>query len=296
MSQSGVNQSLGLPMGSQAPSFRSTVNLVLLDVLVTDGAGRPVAGLERSNFRLKVNNQIVTVDRVTTGATDLSLGLVLDYSRSMRNSQARVVQAVAQLRSRLDAQDEAFVLVFNEVVKTVIPAARIGKATATWSTLLYPIQPDGQTALFDAIVQGTITLRSAAHPRRAVLVLSDGQDTASRHSRADAEKALMESNILFYAVGLFKPGEMDTDPRTLSSFADRSGGRAIFEPSVDRLGAEFDGILAELRARYVLGFLTGDAVNGQGETRRVQVSASDANGRSLRIRTRQSFFIGDVKP
>lgn len=292
-----IGKSLGAPLAPQAPSFRSTVNLVLLDVLVTDSAGHPVAGLDRANFRIKERNRFVPIDRVSTGATNLSVGLVLDYSRSMIHSQARVVQAVEQLRSRLSPTDEAFILTFNErVTKAVPPALMSANVAGRWSSQLYKTRPDGQTALYDAIVEAASTLHSATHPRRAILVLSDGKDTASQATRADADRALLESNTLFYAVGLFAPGDLDTDPGTLSSFAHHTGGRAIFEPRLEFLATEFDRILAELRSRYVLGFLTSEPTAVAGETRRVHVYATDAQGRSLRVRTRESFFIaGEAK-
>ena len=285
-----MNWSLGSLMATQAPSFRSTVNLVMLDVLVTDDAGRPVPGLEKSNFKIKEKNKLMTVDRVTTRATNLSVGIVLDYSRSMQTSMAKVVQAVEKLRTRLAPEDEAFVLVFNERVSTIVPATLLAKATP-WSTPLYKVRPDGQTALFDAISQGSDLLKNAVHERRAMVVLSDGKDTASKATRGEASKRLLESNTLFYSVGLFEQHDIESDGKTLSSFADDTGGRAIFEPSVDKLASEFDGILAELRARYVLGFLTSESTKADGETRRVRVYATDANGRSLHVRTRESFFI-----
>jgi Ca-activated chloride channel family protein len=268
------------------------VNLVLLDVLVTDNAGRPVPGLERSNFRVKEMNRVVTVDRVSSGSASISVGLVLDYSRSMIGSQARVVQAAEQLRTRLAPDDEAFVLTFNERVKSAIAPSRIGtELSDRWTKPLYKAVPDGMTALFDAIVQAADTLRSATHERRAMLVLSDGKDTASQATRSQAVQALLETNTLFYGIGLFEKYDLEGDSKTLSSFADHTGGRAIFEPKLDLLAAEFDRILVELRARYVLGFLTSEPEAPKGEMRRVRVFATGSDGRPLRVRTREAFYI-----
>jgi Ca-activated chloride channel family protein len=199
---------------------------------------------------------------------------------------------VEQLRMRLAPEDEAFVLTFNERVTNVIEPALVGSSAAVpWTTPLYRTKPDGQTALFDAITRGAEMLRSSTHERRAMVVLSDGRDTASQNNKAEASRYLLESNVLFYAVGLFPRGDLESDSRTLSHFADDTGGRVVFEPKVERLAAEFDSILSELRARYVLGFLTSESAKGAGETRKVRVFATDANGRPLKVRTRESFFI-----
>ncbi len=286
-----MTSSLSPLRAAQAPSFRSSVNLVLLDVLVTDESGTPVPGLLQENFRIKERNKFVALDRLTTGVTNLSLAVVLDYSRSMIHAQARVVQAVEQFRRRLAPEDEAFVLAFNEKVRRVIEPAKMGVVNTAWAPLLYREKPDGQTALFDAVVQGADGLKSSVHARRAMVVLSDGKDTASQVKREAAARGLMEANVLFYAVGLFKPGEPDTDSGTLSGFAELTGGRAIFEPRLEKLGGEFDRILTELRARYVLGFLTSEPDGDNGETRRVRVFATGPNGRHLRVRTRESFYI-----
>ena len=293
ISGSGWLRSLGAPLVPQAPSFRSTVNLVLLDVLATDDAGHPVLGLQPANFRIKEKNRWVKVDRLAPGSTEISLGIALDFSRSMINSQARVVQAVGQVRRRLAPVDEAFILAFNEHVTNVVPAALVGDAPpGRWTAPLYELRPDGQTALYDAIVQAASHLDSAKHERRAMLVLSDGKDTASHAKREDAALSLLRSNVLLYVVGLFERNDPDADARGLSHLAEQSGGRAIFEPKLELLVTEFDRIMAELRARYVLGFITTDSTLASGEIRRVKVYATDANGRSLKVRAREAFFIG----
>jgi hypothetical protein len=102
------------------------------------------------------------------------------------------------------------------------------------------------------------------------------------------------SNLLIYSIGLFAPGDWANDPDVLRRMTETTGGLAVFDPVPTSLGKFFERVIADLRARYVLGYLAEDPAGGKSETRKLKVTIVDPPRRGLRVRTRHFYRIEPI--
>lgn len=255
---------LAAALAPQAPAFEASVEAVYLDVFVSD-RGKPVKGLDEAAFEILDNGvrqaaTLVSVEDVPTCAV-----LVFDTSGSVSGRKLDHLRAAAHAFLRgLRPGDQAALVTFSQRLRLRVPATReIGSVQHA----LDAIEPEGSTALFDAVYTGT---QVAAGPGRAMVVLfSDGGNRLSWLSEADALGVIEASDVLVHAVGLTPPKppaaplvrgsrlEDKESPalRSLRLLAEASGGRLwLAEASAD-LEATFLGILEESRTRYLLRYV-----------------------------------------
>jgi VWFA-related protein len=273
------------------PGFviRSDVNLVLLDVSVKDHDGRIVTGLSQERFRVFENG---IAQRITVFANDdvpVTVGILVDESRSMLPNRAEVIAAAEAFIESSNPQDEVFVLNFNDRVSRGLPegvlfSSDIGQLRAA----LDRGSPRGKTALHDAVIAGLALLEQGRRGKKALTVISDGGDTASRSSRGEMLNHVEKSIATVYAVGLFAPDGSEEDPGLLRQIAKISGGLAYFPASVAGLAGVCREMAADIRSRYTLGYAP-KSINGWGSLRRIQVTATGPNQAKLTARTRTSY-------
>jgi len=282
------------PVQAQEATIRTDVNLVLLDVGVSTKDGSPVAGLKKENFEVYDNGRRRPISNFELGTTALSFALVIDFSHSMRLRKPGVIGASRHLFKRLAESDEIAVIVFNDDVRIVQPLTPAAGLSRSWLVGLEGAKPEGRTAFFDALAKSAMLLSQALHERRVCIVLSDGADTISSTSREAAMNRMRAANVTVFSIGLFHPGDVDTDAGFLEKLARESGGVALFEENTTKLSGAFDGILADLRARYLLGFVAGESAGARSELHRLKVTARDGGGQSFQTRARRSYQIGGV--
>lgn len=271
---------------AQEPSFHTSANFVLIDVSVTTSKGVPVGGLKPENFEVRENGRPQEILRFDSGSASVAMVVAADFSGSMKPRQMGVASGVGTLAGLLQPDDEAGLLLFNEYI---LPLDEL--APMEWRTALMERVPTGQTAIYDAVHQGLEKLAASSHQRRVLIVLSDGADTASRTKRSELFEALRATGALVYCVGLFKPGEAQTDAGLLRDIAERSGGLAYFQEEAGDLTPVFERIMRDLRSRYVLMFRAEGMTEGEAEVRRISVTARDGEGKKLRIRARREYTI-----
>lgn len=271
---------------AQDAAFHTSANYVLIDASVTTSQGVPVAGLTPENFEVRDGGRPQEIVRFDSGSASVAMVVAADFSGSMRPRHWALAGGVGTLATLLTDGDEAQVLLFNE---HVMPLEETDPAL--WRMALLTRAPTGQTAIYDAVKRGLDRLVASAHQRRVMIVLSDGSDTASTTQRREMFDALRQTGALIYCVGLFKPGEPQTDAGLLRDIAERSGGLAYFEDDAADLTPVFERIMRDLRARYVLMFHVEGATEGGSEVRRISVTARDADGKKLRIRARREYSI-----
>ena len=272
-------------------TFRAGVNLVLADVSVTDARGTPVSGLTRDQFEVKEGRKTRPIVRFEEGSARISLALVVDYSGSMRSRQDAVLRGIDALVAQLLPEDEIALISFNEHVNVLNNFVSTVKAE-DWIDPLRNQKPMGQTALYDAILRASQLLETSAQERRVIVVLSDGQDTASKTSREEVIDELRSSNRLLYAVGLFAPGDPDSNSSTLRKLAETTGGSAIFDSDGLQLPQTFTTIMKDLRSRYLLGFYAEAPTGRAVEVRRISISVHTLGKGSMNVRARREYRIG----
>jgi Ca-activated chloride channel family protein len=261
--------------------LRMDVDLVLVPVTVSDARNRPVIGLKKQHFALYQDNEKQEIRYFSTEDAPVSVGLLLDVSKSMSSKFDAERVAVSEFFKNANAHDDYFVVTFSDHPKLVTGSTQ---SIDTIQSNLAAEKPDGNTALFDAIYDGVARMRSAQYRRRAILIISDGGDNHSRHHLREIKRQVQDSDVEVFAIGLFDTGPFKTleealGKRWLSEITDATGGRTIAVDSVSRLPDAATTISREMRDQYILGYRPNGVV-GHGTRKKIQVQLTLPPGSS----------------
>src|SRR5690348_4969482 len=177
-SQPAANPALDL----HSKPLTSDVDLVLVPVTVTDPYDRLVTGLDKENFQIFDGNKQQEIKHISSEDAPISLGVIFDMSGSMADKIDKSREAVVQLMRTANPEDEFFVVGFSDRPQLI---ATFTQDPGKIQNELAMSQPQGRTALLDAIYLGLNTLRGAHHRRKALLIISDGGDNHSRYTEGE---------------------------------------------------------------------------------------------------------------
>ena len=272
--------------------IRSDVRMVLLDVSVRDSKGQPVHGLVAGDFHVEENGRAQEIKTFDSEELPVTLGVLVDESRSMTPTRGYVLVAAEGLIDESNRDDEMFVLNFNDaVVRGLPPGTLFSDNVVKLHEALYRANPQGRTALNDAVVAGLRQLQEGHHAKKTLLLISDGGDNASTHTRKETLDLVERSLATIYAIGLYDPDDQDRDPGLLKDLAHISGGEAYFPMAAKELLPLCHEIARDIRARYTIGYLPPEAAAGSnGGLRHIHVNVSAAGHGKLNARTRTSYF------
>jgi Ca-activated chloride channel family protein len=263
-----------------APSeqrFRSGVDVVAIAATVRDAAGTLVTGLTQDDFEVFEDGIPQRITQFTSDRVPIGLGLLLDVSDSMRGR--RIVEARAAverfLLELLDPNDQFFVVAFNHEPRLI---ARWMRGPDDLRPRLDAIRPWGGTAIYDAVLHALPIVANRARQRAALVVISDGADTASDATLRDVRAALTRSDAFVYAIALDPAAVRSTttrvNPTALREITDDTGGRTSLVRDTDELGVTTTQIADELNKQYVIGYTRTRPMDGQYHTIRVRVKGS----------------------
>lgn len=270
-------------------TFKSSVNLVAVAVVVRDGDGRFIKGLKAEDFEIADNGKVRPIVQFQSGeAADARLALLVDSSGSMvvGAKRDRVQLAAHLLVSGFADQDEATVFGFDSSLRRLTPFTRdAGELRSAVSSLV----PFGETCMYDAIVDTIRSVETEAPRARAVVLLTDGVDTASVHNVQDAASAAAALDIPVYALGVDDFNERprfvdrtlvdDNATVNLAELARRTGGTATEANSVAQLSIATRSILTELHHQYMMAFAAGTQPGWHPLTVRVRKGRAVARSR-----------------
>lgn len=258
------------------------VNLAELRVLVSDKDGRPITDLKQEDFRLTVGGKAQDAQGFALAQdVPLLLGLVVDSSGSMQMLMQDTQKAAAKFLGRtIKKNDQAFLVDFDlqpRLLRPMTPDLRqllldLGRLNA-----------DGRTAMYDAVVFALLQYEDLPG-RRALVIMTDGDDLDSRFGPAEAAKMARDAGTLVYVIGL---GALDGIPRTfaksdLRKVSEGTGGRLFLVDSFEQLDLAYEIINRELRSQYTLTFYTGgDLTDEQRRGIKVEVKGR----KDLEVRT-----------
>lgn len=269
--------------------FKADVELVSTPVTVTDDDGRLVSTLDRDDFDVFEDGLVQPIAHFTKDRLPVSVALVLDASDSMVG--ARMVDARAALARFLDdllaPEDEASLVIFNHRPRV---AASWTIDRGPLQRRLSEIQPSGGTALYDAVTATLPLFKSRRHPRAAMVLVSDGADTASDASLIELRDRLTGSDVFVYAIAIEAANgrrSTEVNPWALRDVTGSGGGYTEVIAQTSELGPATARIADELNHQYMLGFSPERRIDGQYHTIRVAV-----RGRPYRIRARRGYFSG----
>jgi Ca-activated chloride channel family protein len=269
------------------PQFVSpSSDLVVLPVVVADDDGRLVPDLPPAAFTLYDDGRREPIALFDNRDRPVSIGLVVDESGSMQRKMGEVVAAAVTLARDSNPQDEVFTVTFNDRPAAPAPGSLAATDLPGLEQALLTGKPEGQTALYDALLVALRRLESARHERRVLVVVSDGADNASRSTLADVLDRARRSQVTIYTIGLFDDQDYDTNPRVLGRLAAQSGGRRYLPGSPGGLVQDCRHIARAIRASYLLGYQPRQR---DGRYHRISVEVRGPDGRRLEARTRLGY-------
>jgi VWFA-related protein len=276
--------------GQHPYTISDNVDLVVLDVSVKDRRGGYVSGLRKSDFQVWEDGHARKITEFANADAPVTIGLVVDNSGSMRSKRPEVTLAGLAFAKESNPHDEFFVVNFNNYVRRGLPARlAFTDDLQTLRSALYYGQPEGQTALYDAIAYSLEHLESGHREKRTLIVVSDGGDNVSRTPLPQLMKLIEASRATIYTVGLYDPEDHDLNPGVLRSIARVSGGQ-FFEPAaLSDIIPVFDKISKDIRSRYTIGYIPDEA-NDKRVVRTVKVTA-EQHSRKFVVKSRTTYTI-----
>ncbi|MFQ5946622.1 MAG: VWA domain-containing protein, partial [Anaerolineae bacterium] len=244
-------------------------------VSVLDGSGRPLRGLERTDFSVAEDGEpgrLLAVENVVDTQVGIAVALAIDTSGSMEGLPLQAAKdAASQFVDNLSDADEAAVVAFANTVQTAQPFTSEKPALVS---SIEGLQAGGFSAVYEAALQVVQTASGSELPRRVAVLLTDGRDEGglSQAGPTDAVEAAQASQVPFYTIALGAQADLEY----LAELADRTGGRAFQAPSPTELEALFIELSEVLRSQYVLTIDSGVPADGALHELTIEVSAVGA--------------------
>jgi Ca-activated chloride channel family protein len=271
----------------QRPRLRSSVELTVATATVRDENGKLVTGLPREAFEVSEDGVPVPISQFTNERVPLGLGLLLDISDSMFGRRIKDAEGAVErfLTSLLDPADAFFLMTFNHQ-----PALLFGwqsDATGVHDSLT-ALRPTGSTAIYDAMVAAMPYLQNRPRERAALVLVTDGADTASDVTLHDLRPALVRSDAFVYAIAIDTPEPQYIAHRvsleTLNEITSQSGGHTELVRATEDLDVATKNIADELNSQYVIGYSSPHPGDGQYHSIRVR-----ATNPAYKVRARTGY-------
>jgi Ca-activated chloride channel family protein len=272
------------------PPIAVKTELVVLPVRVIDGTGDSIRGLSVNNFRVYEDGRVQRISLFQLEDTPVTVGLVVDHSRSMGPKLAEVVAAISSFAQSSNPQDEMFIVDFNDSVSFQLPGGKpFTHDQSELASAASAVSVGGKTALYDAVYEALKHLDLAHGDKKALIVVSDGGDNASNHKYAEVLALARRSQAVIYAIGLIgAPNEAEQDPRILRRLCDDTGGMAFFPEASQTVVMVTARIASALREQYTLGF-TSNRTDADHSFRKIQVKVNAPGHGKIRVQTRPGY-------
>jgi Ca-activated chloride channel family protein len=276
----------------QGSSIKVDVSLVVLHTTVIDDRQRFADGLKPENFRVfedKVEQKLSVFRREDV---PVSMGLVIDNSGSMRDKRPRVNEAAITLVQASNPNDEAFVVNFNDDFYLDLDKD-FTSSIPELKEALERIDSRGSTALRDAILGSLDHLKKGTKDKKVLLVVTDGEDNASRNSLEKMIREVQKTDTVIYTIGLLgqeNRKEAKHARKALEQIAAASGGLAYFPENVDDVHSICEQVAHDIRNQYILAYYPTN-FRRDGTFRAVSVAVVPPRGRGkLVARTRNGYY------
>ena len=264
--------------------------LVVLPVSVTNHKGEFVPNLAATDFRVYEAGRPEQITLFEREDVPVAVGLVVDNSGSMASKRAEVVTASLAFVASSNPADQMFVVHSNQWVSLGLPkSVPFTSDSRQLQGALSEQQPFGNTALYDGIATALEHLKAASRERKALIVVTDGEDNASHMNFRHLLEKAESSNAVIYTIGIFdrRSGE---NPRALRRLAKATGGRAYFPRSVSEVSDVTERIAREIRQQYTIGYIPSRRAP-EGQHRTIRVTAKAPGLGRLHVRTRTGYLI-----
>ncbi|HBB86804.1 MAG TPA: VWA domain-containing protein [Blastocatellia bacterium] len=268
-------------------------DLITFTVTVTDTYGRYVSGLGKNAFTVLDEKKPQEITFFSDDDSPVSVGVIFDVSGSMGGDKIRRARdALSKFIQTSHDSDEYFLIAFNSRAQLLLDKTRDGNAVLDKLTF---VQTKNNTALYDACYLGVEKVQRGAHPKRALLLISDGQDNNSRYTFNELRRLLKESDVTLYGIGILSGNDAGSSlgmegQSILDDLAGVSGGKAFFPRSAAEMDDIFEQIALELRHQYSIGYKPTDFAN-DGHWHRIKVKVTPPRGLPrLFVRSKEGYY------
>ncbi|HQR32385.1 MAG TPA: VWA domain-containing protein [Blastocatellia bacterium] len=279
--------------GTQKPTT-DVVNteLVSLTITVTDPYNRLVTGLDKQHFEIFEDKVKQEITHFSDDDVPVSLGIVFDVSGSMKGKLERARDALKAFIQTSHNDDDFFLVGFNQ------RANLLAEFTDgdTLSNKLHLVDPKGQTAVYDAVYLGIEKVKQGHHDKRALLLISDGQDNSSRYTYGELRKLLKEAGVQIYCIGIVEMGggsggALDMQGQgILEEIAQVTGGKAFFPRTAAELEDQTTRIALELRHQYSIGYMPTN-IKKDGQWHKIKVNVKQPRGLpTLKVQHKEGYY------
>jgi Ca-activated chloride channel family protein len=274
------------------------VDLVRVDATVTDTQNRVITGLDKEHFKLWEDKLEQKIEYFSAEDSPVSLGIVFDISGSMKDKIGTARDAAVTFLKTGNPEDEYFLEVFSN--RPQVAEDFTSDISKLQNKLVFQAT-NGMTAMYDAVYVSLEKLKEGTHPKKALLLITDGEDNHSRYAFSNVREFVKEQNVQVYAIGIVSDfnsqlGSGRTGRALLEELADLTGGHAFFPDSVYDLEDICTKIAVELKNQYVLSYKsTNVAKDGKWRKIKVQVDGPKGVGR-LNVRFKGGYYAAVGEP
>lgn len=257
------------------PTLRSSIELTVVTATVRDADGKLAQGLPKEAFEIYEDGVRVPVAQFTNERVPLGLGLLLDVSDSMFGRRIKDAQGAVErfLLKLLSPDDAFFVMAFNHEPRLLFGWKSVPDGV---HEALDRLKPTGATAIYDALLAATPYIETRPRERGAIVLITDGADTASDITLYDLRSTLVRSDAFVYAIAIDTPEPQPIAQRVnvdlLNEIAGQSGGRTEVVRATADLDTATASIADELNSQYVLGYASPHPGDGKYHSIRVTVA------------------------
>jgi len=286
-----------------AKSMKVDVELVTVEAAVTDDLGRHVPGLDSKYFRLWEDKIEQKIEYFALEDEPVSVGIIFDVSASMGGNLERAKEAAMTFLKSGNRDDEYFLIEFSDRPRV---SQEFTRDTDRVRAKLTTMSAKGATSLYDAVYLGIEKLRSAQNPRKALLVISDGEDNRSRYNFSHLKRFVEEQDVRIYSIGIGSNFNF-TAPLSSAMFggalmgglfgrsqleelADVTGGEAFFPQSLNRLDEICERIATGLKTHYAIGYKSSNLVK-DGAWRKVNLKVNLPKGSAkIHVKFKKGYY------
>jgi Ca-activated chloride channel homolog len=269
--------------------FGVAVDLVMMYTSAFDSTGRFVEGLKQEQFKVFEDGVEQKIASFAQEDVPVTMGILLDLSGSMKNSIEKVNDAALAFIRASNPDDQVFVIGINDEAELLQDfTSDIDEIQDSLDNIVVA----GQTILYDGIHLGVEKAQSGNKPKKAIVVITDGEDHTSYFKLNELVAKVQESDVQIFCIGFLRATK-DSDYKkaynALVRISEESGGKAFFPQKIDEIHNIVAEIADELRSQYSIGYVSSNAAR-DGSFRRVKISLSGKKSSDINIRYRRGYF------
>lgn len=263
--------------------IRIDSSVVIVNASIKTADGRNAGGLKKEQFKILEDGVEQKVEYFSAEQTPFAAAILLDTSGSMEERVSMARSAAIRFLDGLRSTDSAAIYRFDSKIELVQPFSN----SRDIAEAAFDLKAYGMTKMNDAIYQAAVDLSKRDEKRKAIIVLSDGQDNLSGRSADKALKAAMSADILIYTIDMSPVGDSKRvqNQGALKNLAEKSGGTFVSTPGGAAMRDAFEKIVEELGMQYTLGYSPLNTKT-DGKWRAIELRVAKPN---LTIRTRKGY-------